>query len=170
MSSNLGVVAAIPWDAVGAIAGALAVALAIWQVRLAIAGRSNTDSDPIPFTSNSPPVARLPTVRGRDQMIRALEGRLNGAKAQILAGMGGVGRSTIALAICERASRPRLFWRRHVWWVPATNDIGRTASMLNIAQQPGASKRPNSWLARNIRHVSAMERAGLGNQAEASLS
>jgi tetratricopeptide (TPR) repeat protein len=79
-------------------------------------------------------------VRGRNKILHTLEKILtSGGKAQILAGMAGVGKSTLALALCSRALRNRRFRKYYVWWVPATDSVSLTAGMLNIARQLGAT-------------------------------
>jgi len=134
----------IPWDAVGAVAGALAAVFAAWQVGIARSKFLQRKSDPESpqIAVNAPPLGRLPIVRGRDNILDTLEKAfISGGKAQILVGMGGVGKSTVALALCSRALRARRFrMRRNVWWVPATDSVSLTAGMLNIARQLGATE------------------------------
>ena len=52
----------------------------------------------------------------------------------VLAGMGGVGKSTIALSIAEAAQKQG--WR--VWWVTALNSMSITGGMVEILHQLGA--------------------------------
>lgn len=134
----------IPWDAVGAIAGALAVVLAVWQVHLARVKRSSDEfqDSPTPHTSNAPPLGRLPRVRGRDDLLDELERSFeSGGKAQILVGLGGIGKTAIALELCSRVLCRRRFRRpRTAWWIPATDEIALTSGMLSIARQVGATQ------------------------------
>ncbi|WP_435221858.1 tetratricopeptide repeat protein [Streptomyces sp. Tue6028] len=54
---------------------------------------------------------------------------------QVLAGMGGAGKTTLALALAERAERQG----RSVWWVSATEERSLLGSLLGLALSLGAS-------------------------------
>ncbi|WP_433180655.1 tetratricopeptide repeat protein [Actinoallomurus sp. CA-150999] len=84
-----------------------------------------------------PPLGRLPAhVRGRDvlvgrlcELVTAPDGR-----AHALAGMGGTGKSTVALQVAEAA----LAEDRPVWWVPGVDAASLTSTLLGLAQALGA--------------------------------
>jgi hypothetical protein len=68
------------------------------------------------------------------ELRRALgRGRRHGS-AWVLAGMGGLGKSTVALAAAEFA-RSR---GRRVWWVTATDAASLSGGMLEVLRQLGA--------------------------------
>ncbi|WP_166427098.1 tetratricopeptide repeat protein [Nonomuraea mesophila] len=83
------------------------------------------------------PVGRLPQVRGREDLLQWLEQRLaepDGA-FHVLGGLGGVGKTTVALTLAERAQQAG----RHVWWIAATDAQTVTSSLLALAGELGAS-------------------------------
>lgn len=128
----------LPWEAIGAIAGTAAVAVTLWQIYIGY-------SPPKAATgmlshSFAPPLGRLPEVRGRTELVRHLERRFrSGGKVQVLTGMGGIGKSTVALALCAALSRRAPRQRPLIWWVPATDTTSLTAAMLSISRELGAS-------------------------------
>ncbi len=78
------------------------------------------------------PVGRLPLeVRGREDLLRWL---LEQRGLVVLAGMGGVGKSTVAAELARRVQPDRL-----VWWVPATDRSSVTGGVITIARRLGAS-------------------------------
>ncbi len=93
------------------------------------------------------PLSRLPPeIRGRDLLLaelrRSLMRRPSGlrllarrtrrqGRTWVLAGMGGLGKSTLALAVAQ-AARAR-GWR--VWWVTATDMASLTGGMLEVLRQ-----------------------------------
>ena len=83
------------------------------------------------------PLGRLPAaVRGRDALLRELGQTLarkprRGGGTWVLAGMGGLGKSTAALAIAREAQA--LGWR--VWWVTAADSASLTGGMLEVLHQ-----------------------------------
>jgi tetratricopeptide (TPR) repeat protein len=84
-----------------------------------------------------PPIGRLPRrVRGRDGLIGLLAGlaRSPDGKIHVLSGLGGSGKSTVALAVASRARQRR----RAVWWVSAADPESMTMSLLGLARQLGA--------------------------------
>ena len=85
----------------------------------------------------APPLGRLPErVRGRDALLErltALADRPDG-RAHVLAGLGGTGKSTVALGVAEHA----LEQGRPVWWVPATDAALLSSALLGLAQALGA--------------------------------
>jgi tetratricopeptide (TPR) repeat protein len=86
------------------------------------------------------PLGRLPAeIRGRDALLAELGAAprrrspaarrtLRRGRAWVLAGMGGLGKSTVALAAAQ-AARSR-GWQ--VWWVTATDTISLTGGMLEV--------------------------------------
>ncbi len=84
-----------------------------------------------------PPVARLPRrVRGRDQLIGSLSELATSpdGQVQVLAGLGGSGKSTIALKVAEAAKNAG----RSVWWVSAVDEAAVAGQLLGLAHQLGA--------------------------------
>jgi tetratricopeptide (TPR) repeat protein len=83
------------------------------------------------------PLGRLPAeVRGRNSLLAELrqalgQGRDMHGSTWVLAGMGGLGKSTVALATAE-AARSR-GWR--VWWVSATDPASLAGGMLEVLRQ-----------------------------------
>jgi CRP-like cAMP-binding protein/tetratricopeptide (TPR) repeat protein len=97
-------------------------------------GRAQAIVDGLPVAA---PFGALPAqLRGRDGLLTELCGQLTrrarrrGA-AWVLAGLGGLGKSTVALAAAKTA-RGR-GWR--VWWVTATDSASLTGGMLEILRQ-----------------------------------
>ena len=100
----------------------------IAALRRALVGQPCILNDPLrgycfvaPLQSPSPSTPprhnlaiRLSPVVGRDQVLGALVRRLSGQRLMMLTGCAGVGKSTLALALAERAV-PR--YRDGVWWV-----------------------------------------------------
>jgi tetratricopeptide (TPR) repeat protein len=143
--------AALAWTIAGSAAGVLATGLAAWQVRLQLAERRMHEWESsqggelgvvnsgggLPVTA---PVGRLPSeVRGRSDLVGELSRRVRkrpkaGGGTWVLAGMGGLGKSTVALAIAEQA-RVR-GWL--VWWVNAGDATSLTGGMLEVLHQLGA--------------------------------
>jgi hypothetical protein len=85
-----------------------------------------------------PPTGRLPKrVRGRQDLaiqLRTLVGAPDG-RAHVLAGLGGTGKTTVALELAEEASRSG---GRPVWWVPAGDVSGMLAALMSLAAELGA--------------------------------
>jgi Tetratricopeptide repeat len=105
------------------------------RVRVVAAGTSPGGGLPVEV-----PLGRLPdVVRGRDELLaelRRMLGRSSRRRGRtwVLAGMGGVGKSTVALA-AARMARVR-GWQ--VWWVTATDAGSLTGGMLEVLHQLGA--------------------------------
>src|ERR1039457_4622434 len=142
--------AGLAWTVVGSIAGVAAVVagvvfgvLQLWQ------GRGNSralaDDDPLAGADREtarvllpPPVGRLPeVVRGRDDLVGVLAGLASvpDGRVHVLAGLGGCGKSTVALAVAARARESV----RRVWWVPAVDQASVTGLLLGLARQLGAA-------------------------------
>ncbi|WP_175647244.1 tetratricopeptide repeat protein [Streptomyces cyaneochromogenes] len=69
-------------------------------------------------------------------MLELLSSRLSApdGRFQVLAGLGGTGKTTLALALAERAERQG----RRVWWVSATEQRSLLGSLLQLALTLGA--------------------------------
>ena len=86
------------------------------------------------------PLGKLPPeVRGRDGLIGELRRALRpyprrASRAFVLAGMGGIGKSTLALATA-RMARERGY---RVWWMRATDTALLTSGMLEVLRELGA--------------------------------
>lgn len=77
------------------------------------------------------PLGRLPLeVRGREGLLRTLEAERG---LVVLAGMGGVGKSTVAAELARRL-RPRI----PVWWVGAWDRPSLAAGLVTVARLLGA--------------------------------
>jgi tetratricopeptide (TPR) repeat protein len=85
-----------------------------------------------------PPTGRLPEhVRGRQELVgqlQALAGAPDG-QTHVLAGLGGTGKTTVALELAEEASRPG---GPPVWWIPAGDAGGVLAGLMSLAAELGA--------------------------------
>lgn len=82
------------------------------------------------------PVGRLGEVRARDDLLEFLADQLTASsgKYQVLAGLGGVGKTTVALALSKTAiSQGRL-----VWWVSGADASSLLALMMTLAGEIGA--------------------------------
>lgn len=121
------------------VAGVIGVVLGAWQLRVQILDRRDTRSahsaDEQPYVPGAfpvaPPFGRLPRrVLGRDEMLNQLESAIAGRRGGVwvLAGMGGIGKSTVALQAAKFA-RSR-GWQ--VWWVNAADAAVLTGGMLEV--------------------------------------
>ncbi|MEU5894459.1 tetratricopeptide repeat protein [Streptomyces sp. NPDC047461] len=84
-----------------------------------------------------PPLGRLPEcVRGRDVLVDHLSNLLETPDGRVhaLSGLGGTGKSTVALRVAEAA----LDRGQRVWWVSAVDAASVTADLLSLAQALGA--------------------------------
>jgi CRP-like cAMP-binding protein/tetratricopeptide (TPR) repeat protein len=85
----------------------------------------------------APPLGKLPAdVRGRDPLLGELRRALRpyprrASRAFVIAGMGGLGKSTVALA-AARMAKDRGFL---VWWVVATDSALLTSGMLEVLRE-----------------------------------
>ncbi|WP_326664329.1 tetratricopeptide repeat protein [Streptomyces canus] len=75
-------------------------------------------------------------VRGRDLLMARLEALIQelDGRAHVLAGLGGTGKSTVALRVVEVA----VGLGRRVWWVPGVDASSLTSALLGLAQALGA--------------------------------
>ena len=92
---------------------------------------------PLPVAA---PLGKLPSdVRGRDALLGELRRALRpypwrASRAFVIAGMGGLGKSTVALA-AARMARQRGY---RVWWVHAADAALLTSGMLEVLRELGA--------------------------------
>ena len=88
----------------------------------------------------APPLGKLPPeVRGREGLIAELRRALRpyprrASRAFVIAGMGGLGKSTVALTTA-RMARERGY---RVWWVRAADSALLTSGMLEVLRELGA--------------------------------
>ena len=84
-----------------------------------------------------PPVLDV-DVRGREQVIDELAGLAlaPSGHAVVLAGLGGLGKSTVARSVAAKA----LEQDRRAWWVPAIDAVSLTQLLLGLAGELGASR------------------------------
>jgi tetratricopeptide (TPR) repeat protein len=81
-------------------------------------------------------LGNLPDVHGRDDLLGTLDEQLRPGGLIVLAGLGGVGKTTLALELAQRqgdAGTP-------VWWVPANDHAVLTTAMSALALRLGARK------------------------------
>jgi hypothetical protein len=144
----------LAWTAAGTVTGAAALVLGVPQlviswldhrddhrVRMAEA----TDVGPFAGAAITPPLGRLTThgLRGRDLVMRTLWRALRrrAGRMQVIAGMGGVGKSAVALALCSRARRRQWYRpRRPVWWLSAADEASLTSSAIGLAHRLGGTE------------------------------
>ena len=77
-------------------------------------------------------------VRGRGQVIEELAtfALAPSGHVQVLCGLGGLGKSTVASAVAARVVAKN----RRVWWVPAGDAVSVTQLLLGLAEELGASR------------------------------
>ena len=84
------------------------------------------------------PTGELPqVVRGRDELTRQLHKLLRRPSQgpAVLTGVGGAGKSTVAISFAETC-QPRFGrWRRYVWWVSAADQSSLTGGLVTVARQ-----------------------------------
>jgi tetratricopeptide (TPR) repeat protein len=84
------------------------------------------------------PVADLPEIRGRNELLTSLGRLLRGPRGAlvVLAGTGGVGKSAVAACLIQRAQRRGIYRRPpHVWWVSAADRASLTGGLVTVARQ-----------------------------------
>lgn len=143
------------WTAVGSVAAAAGVAVAgivaVAQARSARKHPPLESGDRIRVVLEQPggsehgvgdavlraPTGRLPEhLRGREELLtrlRALTSEPDG-RVHVLVGLGGTGKSTVALRIAEEHARSG----RPVWWVPAADAETMTLKLLGLGTELGA--------------------------------
>ena len=93
--------------------------------------------------SLSPPVTSLPDqVRGRDEIVSELDGFLlttggGSGRPQVIAGLGGAGKTTVALRLAAQARSRGV----PVWWISARDEVTLSAGMRELALTLGAAPR-----------------------------
>jgi CRP-like cAMP-binding protein/tetratricopeptide (TPR) repeat protein len=98
-----------------------------------------TGSWPMPLPV-APPLGKLPAdVRGRDGLLGELRRALRSypwraSRTFVITGMGGLGKSTVALAAAKMA-KDRGY---RVWWLGATDTALLTSGMLEVLRELGA--------------------------------
>ncbi|MFE2423966.1 tetratricopeptide repeat protein [Streptomyces hokutonensis] len=102
-------------------------------------GDSRSASEPAAVTVAPPLGLRDPRrpLRGRDALIGQVESALSvpgSPRMQVLCGMGGAGKTSIALELVHR----RLGLAQQVWWVDARQDTTLEAGLRAVARQAGA--------------------------------
>jgi len=101
------------------------------------AAQAKSHPGPLPVAA---PLGKLPPdVRGRDGLIGELRRALRpypwrASRAFVIAGMGGLGKSTIALT-AARMAKDRGY---RVWWVRAADSALLTSGMLEVLRELGA--------------------------------
>jgi len=140
--------AGLLWTAIGSVAAVPAVVVGVWQLRLQmlehrerrLLGEWGMPPLSVPGALPvAPPVGRLPVdVRGRDALLaevrRSLIERKPRGSVWVLTGMGGLGKSTVALAVADTALARGL----RAWWITATDTASLTGGMLEVLAQLGA--------------------------------
>jgi tetratricopeptide (TPR) repeat protein len=130
------------WAAVGSAAAIITAAVAIWQLRLERRrdraheqARHNDASDKaVSGLPVAPPVGLLPRkLCGREALLAELRKQMSPRKGCIwvLAGIGGVGKSTVALAAAKAAIDKG--WR--VWWINASDGATLTGCIMEMLHQ-----------------------------------
>jgi tetratricopeptide (TPR) repeat protein/transcriptional regulator with XRE-family HTH domain len=112
-------------------------------------------------------LARQPRIQGRTELLNQLATLLEqpvganaGARVHVLHGLGGCGKSTVALSLARQAERQGV----RVWWVPSSEpgllyasleavaiDLGMTEEQLRLGSLPDQiwtrlADRPQPWL------------------------
>jgi hypothetical protein len=139
--------AGLAWTVIGSVAGVAALAVGVLQLRQARrdGGRDLPGGGGVLL----PPGGRLPVrVRGRDELAGELAklARVPDGRVHVLAGLGGSGKSTVALTLAQevlrQAERRTAFRRRamRVWWVPAADPASLTGALLGLAGKLGAAE------------------------------
>jgi tetratricopeptide (TPR) repeat protein len=130
------------WVAVGSAAAVITAGAAIWQLRLERkrdrahdqARRIDASDKAVSGLPVAPPIGLLPRkVRGREALLTELRKQMsprNGC-VWVLAGIGGVGKSTVALAAAKAAIDKG--WR--VWWINAADGATLTGCIVEMLHQ-----------------------------------
>ncbi|MDG4791261.1 hypothetical protein O7626_36115 [Micromonospora sp. WMMD1102] len=92
-----------------------------------------------PVVSVAPPMGRRSRhLRGRDELVDELlglvTGGVGGSRVRVLHGLGGCGKTSIALEVCARSDGGP------VWWVSAVDEVSCRAGLTAVARLAGASE------------------------------
>lgn len=139
--------AGVVWTALGTVAAYVALALTWRQMTSQKRHPHDKTHKPSLMEATGIPVlaptGQLPMeVRGRDQLLGELQRALRkpSGNSIILVGMGGAGKSTVAVSFAERVLRARIPWRRTlVWWVAAGDQASLAGALVTVARQLGAA-------------------------------
>ena len=106
---------------------------------LSLASPPSPGSPPSPLPVAAPLGKLPPDVRGRDGLLGELRRALRpypwrASRAFVIAGMGGLGKSTVALT-AARMAKQRGY---RVWWVRAADSALLTSGMLEVLRELGA--------------------------------
>lgn len=111
-----------------------------------VGGTGTAEPDPGPVLSLRPPLGRLavgPRIRGREALLASLGRRLGqrlagggGVPVHVLYGLGGSGKTTVALRVAAAFDRGR-----RVWWVNGADPAALGRGMAEIAHELGGSRR-----------------------------
>jgi Tetratricopeptide repeat len=129
------------------VAGVVGVLVGAWQLRVQILERHDIVSTPSADSHQhvtgafpvSAPLGRLPSrVLGRERLFSELQGALRKRRGGVwvLTGMGGIGKSTVALQAAKVAHEQG--WQ--VWWVNASDTATLTGGILEILDRLGAPR------------------------------
>jgi NB-ARC domain len=131
------------WTVVGSSAGVVAAILAavqVWQARRRRIAYNSTEEMLLDDGPGSPPGGSFPPfgrlgahVVGRHDIVTKLENIVatSDGFVHVLCGLGGIGKSTIALEVARRC-RERNYT---VWWLSCTSATMVTRAMLEIGQE-----------------------------------
>ncbi len=88
------------------------------------------------------PLGRLPgKVRGREPLLRNLRSQLRKGGLVILAGPGGVGKSTVATELVRQArAGAKAEAELQAWWVSGADRSTLSAGLVSVARQLGATE------------------------------
>ncbi|WUD70257.1 tetratricopeptide repeat protein [Streptomyces sp. NBC_00510] len=125
--------------------------LVVAMLQLRVSQRSPTSSSAeigrsVAGASVSPPTGLLPAeVLGREDILGVLQRAVARPSGfVVLAGMGGVGKSTVAMELACRIGQQRPFWHRTrewvVWWVSASDPASLSMGAVSIAKQAGGTE------------------------------
>lgn len=136
--------ATLAWTVVGSVAGVVGAGAAVISLLRrhkrplpSSAGDGDATALGLSKALLPPPVLDL-EVRGRGQVVDELAGLMLAPSGHVvvLAGLGGLGKSTVARAVAARG----LEQVGRVWWVPAADAVSVTQLLLGLAGELGASR------------------------------